>query len=45
MLHDGVIVRPQKASGRLDALRISIGTQEENAATIASLKKALENYK
>jgi len=45
MLHDGVIIRPQKASGRLDALRISIGTQEENAATIASLKKALENYK
>ncbi|MHC1719947.1 MAG: histidinol-phosphate transaminase [Clostridiaceae bacterium] len=45
MLHDGVIIRPQKASGRLDALRISIGTQEENTATLASLKKALDNYK
>ena len=41
MLGDGVIVRPQSCKNKLDALRITIGTQEENTRTIASLKKAL----
>ena len=41
MLRDGVIVRPQTYPGRPDALRITIGTAEENTRTIASLKKAL----
>jgi len=42
MLHDGVIVRPQKTPGRPDALRITFGTPEENIRTLESLKKALE---
>ncbi|MBQ7487405.1 MAG: aminotransferase class I/II-fold pyridoxal phosphate-dependent enzyme [Clostridia bacterium] len=41
MLHDGIIIRPQKLPGYPDALRISIGTADENERTIRSLKKAL----
>lgn len=41
MLKDGVIIRPQSFEGRPDALRITIGTKEENERTITSLKKAL----
>ncbi len=41
MLRDGVIVRPLTAQGRPFALRISIGTPEQNERTIAVLKKAM----
>ena len=41
MLRDGVIVRPLTSQGRPFAMRISIGTFEQNEQTITSLKKAM----
>lgn len=41
MLRDGVIVRPLTSQGRPQAMRISVGLPDENARTLASLKKAL----
>lgn len=41
MLRDGVIVRPLGSQGRPQSMRISIGLPDDNARTIASLRKAL----
>jgi histidinol-phosphate aminotransferase len=41
MLKDGVIIRPQAIPGYKNAIRITIGTKEENERAIASFKKAL----
>jgi histidinol-phosphate aminotransferase len=41
LLREGVIVRPQQYPPRPDALRISIGTKEENARAIAALRKVI----
>jgi len=41
MLRDGVIVRPLTSQGRPFAMRISIGTPEQNERTIAVFKKAM----
>ena len=42
LLQHGVIVRPVANYGMLDALRVSIGTQAENARFIAVLEQAME---
>jgi len=41
LLREGVIVRPLTSFGLADGLRISVGMEEENARTIAALKKVL----
>lgn len=43
MLRDGVIIRPLSFVGEAGAIRITIGLEEENERTIASLKKALSS--
>lgn len=42
LLHGGIIVRPQPAGRYASALRISIGTEEENNRTIVALKRELD---
>lgn len=41
MLRQGVIVRPLVASGYPTSLRISVGTREQNARCVASLREVL----
>jgi len=41
LLHDGVIVRPLTAFGMETALRITVGTPEENRKLVRSLRRAL----
>jgi histidinol-phosphate aminotransferase len=43
MLRDGVIIRPLSFVGEAGALRITIGLEEENERTIASLRNALSD--
>ena len=39
LLKQGVITRPVAGYGLVDYLRVSIGTEEENRAFLAALKK------
>jgi histidinol-phosphate aminotransferase len=41
LLHEGVIVRPVANYGMPDHLRVTVGTPEENARFLSSLKKVL----
>jgi len=41
LLQEGVIVRPVSNYGMLAHLRVSIGTESENARFLNSLKKAI----
>jgi len=42
LLHEGVIVRPMTSFGLETALRITVGTPEENRRLVKSLRKSLE---
>ncbi len=42
LLHEGVIVRPMTSFGMETALRITVGTPEENRRLIKALRKCLE---
>lgn len=42
MLREGVIVRPMRWMGFPDAIRISIGAEEENARCLAALEKVMK---
>ena len=45
LLHEGVIVRPLTAFGMETALRITVGTPEENRKLVKALRKALGTRK
>jgi histidinol-phosphate aminotransferase len=45
LLHDGVIVRPLTAFGMETALRITVGTPEENRKLVKALRKVLGTRK
>jgi histidinol-phosphate aminotransferase len=45
LLHQGVIVRPLKATGLPNCIRVSVGTKEENEICVKALKRVSAELK